>query len=122
MDGVHVQFSKVHFWDVRKTYCPTCKKNRYFWGWFQEWYGWEITCLKCGDVWQDGERTERPFLRGWRKASVKSALAHARRSMSVAPRLQPTTNRADPLVSDAPASVNTERNEGEDASTKKENA
>jgi hypothetical protein len=27
-----------------------------------------------------------------------------------------------PLVSDAPASVNTERNEGEDASTKKENA
>jgi len=58
--------------------CPTCKKRRKFWGAFYEWYGWNITCLSCGERWQDGERLQRPFCPGWRKDSVKRARAAMR--------------------------------------------
>jgi len=56
-----------------RRYCSTCKVNRNFCDWFQDWYGWTITCLACGDSWQDGERMERPFMRGWRKESIEHA-------------------------------------------------
>lgn len=59
--------------------CPTCKKKRWFVGWFYEWYGWDHTCLSCGDRWSDGEMCERPFMRGWRKKSIDSAKARWRR-------------------------------------------
>lgn len=44
----------------------------------EEWYGWTLTCLTCGDSWQDGQRSERPFERGWRKRVVTSARARAK--------------------------------------------
>lgn len=53
--------------------CPTCKKKRKFWCWFQEWYGWHVTCLACGEAWQDGEMLERPFAPGWRKERIVAA-------------------------------------------------
>ena len=53
--------------------CPTCKKRRKFYGWFQEYYGWHMTCLSCGDQWQDGEMLERPFMPGWRKKNIEYA-------------------------------------------------
>lgn len=80
-DAIHILWSRVDRWSLSKMPCPTCKKKRYFWSWFQDWYGWESTCLKCGDRWQDGERCERPFRPRWRKESVKSALLHARHTI-----------------------------------------
>ena len=62
--------------DIRKAAfqkCPTCKRKRRFLAEHYEWYGWRMTCLTCGDVWNDGERQERPFNHGWRKASVYNA-------------------------------------------------
>lgn len=58
---------------VRRHYCPTCEKRTTFYGLFQDWYGWLITCLTCGDRWQDGEMLPRPFERGWREKSVERA-------------------------------------------------
>ena len=46
--------------------CFNCKQPRRCLATFQEWYGWTITCLTCGDRWQDGEILPRPFARGWR--------------------------------------------------------
>ena len=65
---------------VRILRCPTCARRRRMWAWFQEYYGWHITCLTCGDAWQDGEMCPRSFARGWRAASV----AAARRMMAEA--------------------------------------
>ena len=48
---------------------------------FQEWYGWDVACLHCGESWGDGERIERPFAPGWRKRRVKSCLAWIDRNM-----------------------------------------
>jgi hypothetical protein len=55
--------------------CPTCDTERGFLLEHYEWYGWNLTCLFCGEQWGDGERLERPFRRAWRKQSVAEALA-----------------------------------------------
>jgi len=33
----------------------------------------DITCLRCGENWQDQEMSPRPFEPGWRKKSVEAA-------------------------------------------------
>ncbi len=58
--------------------CPTCKQDREMAAWFTEWYGWDKTCLTCGERWHDGEQDERPFAPKWREKSV----ARARKRMA----------------------------------------
>jgi len=53
--------------------CPSCTFRATMLGWFQEWYGWNVTCLHCGENWQDGEWSERPFAPGWRQHNIESA-------------------------------------------------
>jgi len=60
--------------------CPTENAPRRMVGSFAAYYGWTITCLGCGDRWQDGERGERPFARGWRQRSI----AHAEKLYALA--------------------------------------
>lgn len=58
---------------VRVMKCPTCKRRRRFYCWFQEWYGWHMTCTGCGEQWQDGEMCPRPFAPRWRKENISRA-------------------------------------------------
>lgn len=51
--------------------CPTCKRRTFFVGFYTPWYGIDVTCLKCGDSWQDDEMLDRPFCRGWRKDAIE---------------------------------------------------
>lgn len=71
MSELHICYSRKDGEARRVMFCPTCKRRRRFYGWFQEWYGWTITCCHCGDKWADGERLERPFVR--REKSAKPA-------------------------------------------------
>ena len=57
----------------RIQFCPTEGKRRRFYVRFQHWYGAAWYCLGCGDRWQDGERGERPFMRGWRAEAIARA-------------------------------------------------
>lgn len=54
-------------------HCPTCGSSRRLTAQHYEWYGWSVTGLRCGEGWSDGERLARPFERGWRKKSVRTA-------------------------------------------------
>lgn len=72
-DSVIICSPKVKEQRVMMRKCPTCNKKRKMFGFFQEWYGWHITCLGCGDQWQDGEMLERPFMPRWRKENIESA-------------------------------------------------
>jgi len=45
---------------------PTCKRRTYMLWRHTPWYGTDDTCLRCGEEWQDGERSERPFAPRWR--------------------------------------------------------
>ena len=51
-------------------------------GWLAPWYGWTLTCLGCGDRWLDGERLERPFMRGWRQEAIRRAAEHYTHALS----------------------------------------
>lgn len=73
---LHISWSRKDQEKAAVMHCPTCKRRRRFYCWFQEWYGWHSTCCACGDCWQDGERGERPFERGWRKEAAGKAAAN----------------------------------------------
>lgn len=57
-----------------RRYCPTCSRRCPTLEWFQEWYGWHTTCLRCGDQWQNGELLPRPFCPRWRERNIREAL------------------------------------------------
>lgn len=59
---------------LQTLYCPTCLGDRGFLLEHYEWYGWNETCLSCGDVWSEGEMLGRPFERAWRIKSIEAAL------------------------------------------------
>lgn len=57
------------------THCPICERRRRMVRTWEMWYGDTVYCLTCGERWEDGERSERPFRRGWREDNLR----HARR-------------------------------------------
>lgn len=76
---IHINWTRYTRRDLSRNFCPTCDKRTFFVAFFQDWYGWASTCLRCGDRWQDGEFCERPFMRGWRKKSIEAAKKTFRR-------------------------------------------
>ena len=79
---VHVCFRDITETEVIRRQCPTCEKCRRFLCELEEWYGWTTTCLTCGERWEEGERSSRPFERAWREkrvAAAKSRLARFRK-------------------------------------------
>ncbi len=54
-------------------FCIDCKRKRYFWTTFQEWYGWDGTCLTCGAEFGGDEWLPKPFMPKWREINIKSA-------------------------------------------------
>jgi hypothetical protein len=79
MKGLHICYSRMDETKKWRRRCPSCTFRTTMFGWFQEWYGWHITCLHCGEQWQDGCQVERPFMSGWRKRNI----AEARRLWSI---------------------------------------
>lgn len=72
MTAVHVYAPTTH-WGRGIVHCPTCDRRRRFVVFFQAWYGGTWTCCGCGDSFADGQRLPRPFKRGWRAESIRSA-------------------------------------------------
>ena len=64
--------------------CPTCAGRRRMLCEHYEWYGWNVTCLGCGEAWSDGERLERPFERGWRRRRIAAARKRLARRREIA--------------------------------------
>jgi hypothetical protein len=71
---VHINFRRVVEAEYKIFFCNgQCQCRRKMLTEFEEWYGWTVTCLRCGDSWQDGEMLPRPFERAWRERRVASA-------------------------------------------------
>lgn len=64
------EVTKAKKWRRR---CPSCTFRATHVGYFYEWYGWHVTCLRCGEQWQDGEWLERPFMPRWRQRNIEAA-------------------------------------------------
>ena len=83
MEELHVKFTKPAEVRIKRKYCPTCEKRRFFVEWFEDWYGWYFTCLKCGQMWGCGEMLERPFAPKWRQDNIESAKKFYRRHKKI---------------------------------------
>ena len=59
--------------EIKRRDCPTCGRPRFFLLSQEEWYGFTLVCLRCGDRFGEEGRHQRPFERGWRERSVESA-------------------------------------------------
>lgn len=71
--NVHVHIPKATDRKLHRIQCPTCNRRTYAMSWFVPWYGWDTTCFKCGDAWQDGEMVGRPFRPRWRADRIARA-------------------------------------------------
>lgn len=78
MSYVHVHAPPVVDRAVKATNCLDCGKRTRMLGFFQEWYGWHSTCLRCGRQWDDGEWLELDFRRGVRADNIRRAKARWR--------------------------------------------
>ena len=60
--------------------CPCCKKPRarFLRMSYGPYYGGDLTCLYCGDGWNEEGRKERPLYRYWRRDSI----AYARKTIA----------------------------------------
>ena len=53
--------------------CPDCGKRTRMISFFQEWHGWNCTCLRCGRQWDGGEWLPLDFRRGVRADNINRA-------------------------------------------------
>jgi len=77
--SIHVHSPPVVEKSIDATVCPDCKKRTRMIGFFQEWYGWQSTCLRCGRQWDGGEWIPLDFRRGVRAENISRAKARWRR-------------------------------------------
>jgi len=77
--AIHIYAPKTARWELKRRKCPVCLKRANILYEFYEWYGWHVTCLRCGDQWEDGELLSRPFRPGWRKENIARAKERLKR-------------------------------------------
>lgn len=77
--GVHICWTRTTAKDVWSGNCVDCGKRTRFLSFFQPWYGWDSTCIRCGRRWSDGEWMPLPFVRQSRQKSIESAKDRWRR-------------------------------------------
>lgn len=73
MTYIHVLRPEVTQKAIRSATCPDCGKRTRMMGFFQDWYGWHSTCLRCGRQWDDGEWLPLEFRRGVRADNIARA-------------------------------------------------
>ena len=70
---IHINLARIDAKHISHRWCPDCCRNSYFINWFQEWYGWKATCMRCGRQFAEGEWMPLPFQRGIREDNKKYA-------------------------------------------------
>jgi len=75
----HIKFARPDIVKLDRQYCIHCEKRQFFVVWFEEWYGWYGTCLKCGEKFGCDEWLPRPFAPRWRQQNIEAAKKFYRR-------------------------------------------
>ena len=70
---IHIHAPQATEKTIHSGHCHDCGKRSWFVGFFTPWYGWDVTCLRCGREWADGEWMPLPFMRGARQNNIDSA-------------------------------------------------
>lgn len=70
MTYVHINWADNRFLRKRYLRCPVCECITEMVVRHEAYYGATTFCCRCGDSWQDGELSPRPFSSHWRKRAV----------------------------------------------------
>ena len=70
---VHVLREVPDFVQVVRQVCSSCGEVQDQMAEHVPWLGCRLVCLGCGEEWQDGERSPRPFRRNWRAERIAAA-------------------------------------------------
>jgi len=70
---VHVLQEVADLVQVVQRLCPSCAETHDLMVEHVPWFGLRLVCLGCGEEWQDGERSPRPFRRNWRAERIAAA-------------------------------------------------
>ncbi len=76
---IHIYAPEPEAVTIRRMDCPTCKRSRFGVQRITPWIGSDLICLRCGEMWNDEGRAERPFERAWRKRHIDCARKWAKR-------------------------------------------
>ena len=79
--GSHIGFTQTHKRAIHRLVCADCKRKSYFASFFEEWYGWDSTCMNCGRHWQGGEWVPLDFYRYARQNNKEDARLRWRRGI-----------------------------------------
>jgi len=73
-EATHIRLAPTHRRGKYRRKCPTCEVRTTFYSFFETWYGWTSTCIRCGDEWnRDGRRVSRSRVVGWRERNIAAA-------------------------------------------------
>jgi hypothetical protein len=81
--GIHIYSPMVSKKFVLAGKCSDCKKRTRFLGFAYEFGGFDVTCLRCGRHWQDGEWIPLSFARSARKDNIDEAKRRWRKFASL---------------------------------------
>lgn len=79
MTTLHIYAPPVTHRFIHAGTCLDCKRRTRFLGFAYEMYGANVTCLRCGREWSDGEWMPLPFVRGARQKNIDAAKRRWRR-------------------------------------------
>ncbi len=65
MGSIHICRPETTAKAVTATTCHDCKKRTRMLQFFQPWYGWRSTCIRCGREWDDGYWMDLPWCSGF---------------------------------------------------------
>jgi hypothetical protein len=77
--SIYIHAPKAIDRSALRSRCPVCERRSVILSFYVAWYGWDSTCLRCGESWASGELKPRPFMPKWREARRDAARAHWRR-------------------------------------------
>ena len=70
---IHINYTKTDDRQIVRKHCPDCGKRSYFACFFQNWYGWSSTCMRCGRRFEDGEWMPLAFMPKSREVNKSEA-------------------------------------------------
>jgi len=73
IDNIHINWTEFTEKRISRQMCPDCGKISYFVNFYQDWYGWHSTCMRCGRQWSDGEWIPLNFSPTARKKNIENA-------------------------------------------------
>jgi len=82
MTTVHIKMTQTHDARLAQRQCPDCGRLSWFVQCYEDWYGADSTCLRCGRHWSDGEWMPLMFSRNARQNNIDAAKKRFRRYLA----------------------------------------